>query len=499
MNPVAMDRSGRRLLANIAANYVGKLWTVAAIYLFVPFYVEILGLPAYGLIAFHTVALTILFVADAGLSAAFSRQAARESRSDALLDQLTSVEIVLLAALACGGLVMFIAAPYIASNWLDASGALPFDTTLHCLRLMPIALVPHVAISLYVGGLMGRQRQVAANAWQTAFTTMRLAAVLGPLYWRPDVTTFFVWQVVCGWSFFFLVRHALHHEITGGSMGRRGHFSVDSLRVVGTYAMGMFAMAFISGLNTQMDRLVVSRLRPLEDFALYTLAATLAQVPTMVTVPVSAALLPRLTQLAEAKDRPGLMRLYESSTYAVASFAASSAAVVVLFAPEILSLWLPRQTIPQSLPVVVTLLGAGGFFLALQLMPFNLSLAHGHSATNVKLGAITLMVVVPMQVVFTMNHGLIGAAVPWLLTGLVGFAFLGVSLNRRFGAGPQTTWFLRLNLIPATLCIAPIAAARAAADHWAMSPLSACMAAVMAAAAGLALVFLARPSAPSAA
>lgn len=492
-----MDRGERRLFANIAANYLGKLWAVAAIYLFVPFYVKLLGLPAYGLIAFHTVALTILFVADAGLSAAFSRQAARESRSDALMNQLASTEVVLLGALSCCGLAMFVAAPYIATSWLKAGEALPLETTVQCLRMMPIALVPHVAISLYVGGLMGRQRQVAANAWQTAFTTMRLAAVLVPLYWRPDVTTFFAWQVICGWVFFALVRRALRLEIAGSSKDLRGRFSVDSLRVVGAYAAGMFAMAFISGVNTQIDRLVVSRLRPLDEFALYTLAATLAQVPTMIAVPVSAALLPRLTQLVEANDRPGLLRLYESGTCAVAALATASAAAVALFAPDILALWLPGQTLPPALPAVVMLLAAGGLFLALQLMPFHLSLAHGHNATSVKLGAATLLVATPLQVVFTLNHGLVGAAIPWLLTGLVGFAVLGVSLNRRFGGVPLGGWFLRLNLLPAALCVAPVAAARAAADQWAMPPLPACMAAVAAAAIGTALVFLTRPRSSS--
>ncbi len=477
--------SGSKLRANIVANYLGKLWSVASIYLFVPLYIQALGMSAYGLIAFHGVALAILFVADAGLSAAFSRQAARVNNRAELLNQLKSTETLLFAALIVGGALMMAAAPWVARHWLKPSADVPEETVILCLRLMPLALVPQVAMSLYMGGLMGRQRQVAANGWQSAFTAARAAGVLLPLAWRPELSTFFAWQVACGWCFLVMVRHALHRDIAGGHQASSGHFSWDSVRVMGGYAAGMFAMALISGLNTQLDRLVVSRLRPLEEFALYSLAATLAQIPTMITAPVSAALLPRLTQLVEAGDNIGLRRLYRLGTLAIAALATASAGLIALFANELLALWLPGQALPDHIGAVVAVLALGGLLLALQLMPFQLSLAHGHNATNVKLGLATLVVSVPLQVFLTLQFGLVGAAVPWALVGLVGFVFLGIALNRRFQSGTLRHWFLSLNLLPALTCLLPLLVAQALAKSQAWSTWTACAAGAVAALLGL--------------
>ncbi|EJV6001261.1 hypothetical protein N3887_005044, partial [Escherichia coli] len=58
--------------ANIASNYLSKLWGVLSIYIFIPFYISILGEENYALIAFQSVILSFVFIADGGLGAAFS-------------------------------------------------------------------------------------------------------------------------------------------------------------------------------------------------------------------------------------------------------------------------------------------------------------------------------------------------------------------------------------------------------------------------------------------
>jgi O-antigen/teichoic acid export membrane protein len=468
--------------ANIAANYLGKAWSFLSIYAFAPLYVHILGISAYGLIAFYSVLLAILAVADVGLSATFARQAAREADAGSLLTQLRSVEVVLVSSLVAVAAVIFFLAPVIASQWLRGDNGISQDLVVNSLRLMPLALVPQVAMSLYLGGLMGRQRQVAANLWQSTFVGARSAGVLIPLAFAPDLMVFFSWYAVCGWVFFFLIRRALLSEI-GRVDGRCiGHFSPKVLMGLRGYALGMFAMSIIAGLNGQVDRLVVSRMRSLDEFAWYSLAATLAQIPTMAAMPVAAALLPRLTQLVESGGTAELTRLYLNGTYALAVIGSVMAGTVGFFAAPMLSLWMPGQVFPHLLPSIVAILCAGGLFLALQLMPFQLSLAHGHSATNVRLGIAVLCVSIPLQLLFTSQYGLLGAALPWLLVGLVGFIAMGFLLNRRFGLVDAKTWFLRLNFMPAVVCLLVIALARLATLALDLTPVWCCVVAAISAA-----------------
>lgn len=58
-----------RLLKNVIANIVGKLWSFISIYLFIPIYIKVLGIESYGIIAFYTVLQTFLTFVDIGLTA----------------------------------------------------------------------------------------------------------------------------------------------------------------------------------------------------------------------------------------------------------------------------------------------------------------------------------------------------------------------------------------------------------------------------------------------
>ena len=447
------------LRINVVANYAGRLWGIASVYVFVPVYIRILGIDAYGLIAFYSVALAILFVADAGLSSSFAREAARERDPGRLLDLLFSIECLLFAAVGATGLCMLLGAPLIAGHWLNNSSALSAKVTTDCVRLMSMALVPQIAMALYLGGLMGLQRQVRANILSVSFSVVRSGLVVLPIYVWKDPRVFFLWQAVASWVFLLLMRTTLRQNLGAAKIGS-GSFSLVTLRPVLGYAMGMLAMSVIAGVNTQLDRLVVSKLRPLEEFTYYSLAATLSQIPMIVTLPIALALLPRLTVLREQAQYTSLRALYELNTYLIAACSSAAAFALFFFADDVLALWMHGTTIPAFVVPVVQVLSIGGLFLALQLTPFQLSLANGHNRTNVRLGAAVLVVTVPMQVVLTSRFGLQGAAVPWLALNTFAFFFLGVVLNRRFNEGHTRTWFLECTLPPVLISAALLFAAR---------------------------------------
>lgn len=93
------------LRLNVVANYAGKFWGIASVYIFVPVYISLLGMDAYGLISFNAIVLALLFIADAGLSSSFAREAAKGQRGQELLDALTSIERVLFLILTLIGAI----------------------------------------------------------------------------------------------------------------------------------------------------------------------------------------------------------------------------------------------------------------------------------------------------------------------------------------------------------------------------------------------------------
>jgi O-antigen/teichoic acid export membrane protein len=461
------------LRINVAANYAGKLWSITSVYVFIPVYVRLLGIDAYGLIAFYSVALGIIFIADAGLSASFSREVARSADSRVLAMLLRSIETVLLTVLSLAAAGMVVGAEAIAVNWLNTGASLDLAIATDCLRLMGLAIVPQIAMSLYFGGLMGLQLQVRANVLYTLFSFVRSGLVVVPIFVLPDPRLFFAWQAASAWVFMLVMRRSLIVQL--GVTTFKAKFSWKALRPVYMYASGMFLMSIIAGLNTQLDRLVVSKLRPLDEFAYYALAATLSQIPTIVTMPIASALLPRFTRLVETHESTALDGLYERSTFAIATLASAAAFWLFFFSGEIVQFWTSSTVLPAELSVIVKLLTMGGLFLALQLMPFQLSLAHGHNQTNVRLGAAFLLIAVPSQYLLTKHHGLVGAAVPWLVLNAAAFVYLGIVLNRRFHAGRVTRWFVRCTLPPVAICGILLCGTRIIVDRTMQPPLIACV------------------------
>jgi len=439
-----------RTSLNVIANYAAKLWSITSVYLFVPMYIHLLGVEAYGLIAFYAMALAILFVADAGISSTFAREAAHESDKAKLLDLLSSFERVLFCVLGAVAVAILLGADFIAADWLNTSGKLQPGTEVTSIRLMALAIVPQIAMALYLGGLMGLQKQVAANAVTVLFSIVRAAVVLLPLLMFKDVRVYFVWQVAASWFFLLLARHFLRKQLNAASW-RSGRFSLPLLKPLLGYAAGMFAMALIAGINTQIDRLVVSKLLPIQAFTFYSLAAMMAQAPSIIVTPIASAISPQLVALTNQANRKALQSLYEKFSFAVAALGSSAAFGLYFFGDALIQLWLNGQHFPAETSVTIKLLAVGSLFLALQLGPYYLSLAHGYTKTNVRLGLTMLFLVVPAQIYFTGHFGMIGAAVPWLVVNLIAFLYLGFDLNGRFNRGFTGRWFALCAAIPVAI------------------------------------------------
>jgi hypothetical protein len=202
----------RRVAVNLIANYGGKLWSIASIYLFVPLYIKYLGVDAYGIIAFHSALLGLIFVADAGMSTAFAREVAKHNleRSE-LATLLRSLELVYLVIFLAG--TVGISSEWIASNWLKSHGDLSASLISTCIILMGCLASIQVSMSLYNGGLMGSDRHAVANGFQIGFSMARSGLVILPLYFWPNLLTYFSWQLVISAIFLAWMRQTVWRHI----------------------------------------------------------------------------------------------------------------------------------------------------------------------------------------------------------------------------------------------------------------------------------------------
>lgn len=457
---------------NVAANYLGRAYSIASIYLFTPFYIKLLGLAAYGVVSFYGILLAIGTLIDAGLSATLSREAARARDRHELLNLTATIERILLAGTSTFALLACLFAENIARHWLNSSGGLTVDQLTWAVRMMALTIPAQMGISLCVGGMLGLQKQGLGNAIQAAYVTVRGGLVIPALAFHPSLELFLGWQLAASWLMLAIARFAFLRSLGFGGFVW-GRASLATLRPTRRFAAGMFALTALAGINTQLDKAIVSKLFSLEQFGIYSLASVLAQLPYTMVAPLTMAMLPRLTQMIHDGRESEASLVYDRFALLIALLAGIGAFGLAFFAPEILSLWLGRPTAPPDAVELVRMFAIGSLFLALAAPSFYLGLAHGHSRTSVVTGAVSAILFVPVMLLAVDRLGLIGAALPWVLVNLASLIALQWNIHRKFHRGGSRASVVALLLVALTCAV--LACARWTSTALELGPLAACL------------------------
>lgn len=458
---------------NIVANYLGRAYSAAAGYLFVPFYIKFLGVEAYGVIVSYTLLLTLSSLADVGLSATFTREAARLADKEKLFDLLSTIEWILYPSIGLIALGIFLNTEFIIEYWLQASPALDRQSVLWSFRIMALMIVPQMGITLYSAGLLGLQKQVKSNVIQSLFVTIRSGLVLVPISFRPELTAFFTWQLAVTTAFALVARAALSKNL-GFSLFRIGTFDYYAFKSNLKFSGGMLWLSTVASINTQLDKIIVSKTFSLTEFGYYNLASALALAPIAISTPIAVAFYPYVASCVAKHDTDEERIAFEKYGQWIALCAALGAIGIFFFAPELLAIWLHNLVSGSPVADIARALAIGTLFQCLLLAPFYLALANGQSRLIAAMATGTLLLSVPLMFIAVKFWGLLGAALPWIALNLTNLLLtLTIATRRQLGPG-YLVRLTRTLVVPTGVAFGALLAARFVADTNQAPPLAAC-------------------------
>ncbi len=427
---------------NLAANFAGQGWRALMGLAFVPFYLSILGVEAYGLIGLYTSLQIALALLDAGLRPALAREMARFTGgamdASAIRTLLRSIEIPLLALAGSIVLIMLFAAPWLTAHWVHPE-QLDAATVTQAFRMMGVVAALQFLEAAYDSSLNGLQRQVLQNAIITFIATLRGFGALTVLWIMPRLTAFFAWQAAVALLSCLLLGIAVYRSLPRASGVR---FSVEALRSVRNYAGGMFGIAVLALLLTQSDKFVLARFMPLAEVGRYTLAATVAGVIAVLSGPIGNAFFPRLTQLLEQGDKPALKATFHRLSSLMAAVVGTAAAIVVFFGQRLLEAWLGDPTLAASAAPIAALLATAGLLVALTSLPYFLQLANGVTAITLRLNLVLLVFFIPALVAAASRFGGVGAAACAAALGFCGMTVSALITFPRYLPGAAIRWWV---------------------------------------------------------
>lgn len=431
------------LKRNLVANYLGQGWAGLMGLLFIPVYIDYLGMEAFALVGVYAVLQAWLTLLDMGMSTTLNREMARFTAGahtpQSIRDLLRSLEWMgVCVAFLIGGSIWSISA-WLARDWLRAD-MLPSETISQAIAIMGWVVAGRLVEGLYRGVLLGLQRQVLFNVVNAFFATLRAAGAIAVLAWvSPTIEAYFVWQLVVSLLALAFLGTVAHVCLPAPPSPER--FSWGAIRSVWRFAAGMAATTFLALMLTQVDKVLLSRLLNLEDFGYYALATTVASGLALLVNPISQAYYPRFSESVARGDSAGLTDDYHRGAQLVSVLVAPVAMMLIFYGQNIMTLWTGDAALSHRVAPLLTLLALGTLLNGMMHIPYMLQLAHGWPGLAVRVNLVAVIVLVPTILWVTPRYGAIGAASVWVLLNTA-YVMIGVHfMYRRLLIEEKWKWY----------------------------------------------------------
>jgi O-antigen/teichoic acid export membrane protein len=448
------------LRTNILANLAGSGWIALLTLVATPIQIHLLGVEAYGLVGLITVLQIVFATLDLGLSASVTQTIASDRsegrhESAALTNSVGAIYSIM--AIAIGGL-LWLTAGWIATRWLKPQ-SLDHQTVLIAVRAIGLYVAFRWPISFYTGVLNGVQRMDVLNLLKAGAQTVRIFAGIGIIVAWPSIALFLAWfaaSALLELIAFAAVTHWLVPELRPTL-----RVSMAAIRSVWRFSLTMAAIAALSMLLTQMDRIFVSKLLSLQAFGYYSLAYTAGIAISLLQLSINSATLPAYAEAA-SHGTGELGRRYAKVSELTSFAVALPCALLVFFGGDILKVWVSTEAARGAGPPLILL--AVGFFLnAAVSNAYLAAVATRNAGIPAKVNAVAAVLYAPALFALTRSFGTAGAALGWVLLNLYYLPTLVPAVHRKVLHQPVLSWVWHGLAAPVLTGVAAVGAMKASA------------------------------------
>jgi O-antigen/teichoic acid export membrane protein len=467
MIPPPSIRMRRHLLStktgpNIVSNLLGRAWGAILSLLFLPVYLKFLGIEAYGLVGLHISLLGLITVLDLGLSTTLNRELAKGTTSGVQdsrdRDTIHTFEVIFWGGGFMVGAALLLVSPWIAENWIHSHAVAP-GTVRNAVAIMGLLIAIQWPSSLYIGGLMGIQRQVLLNTIQAIAATVQSAGAILVLWLiSPTVEAYFFWQILVALLLTAILRRTLMEAIPPSI--HAVSFRKELFLTHWKFSAGMTAITALATILTQADKVILSRLLPLKSFGYYILSFNAASALGFIVYPFFSALFPKFSQLAHGHQELEVSSLYHAGAQFVSALMLPAGFALLVFPRELLSLWLRDAETAENTFRLLRLVASGTILNSLMVLPFALQLAYGWTRLSLLKNVVAVALFLPSLVFVTSRWGAIGAAYLWILLNLGYLAFEIPLMHTRLLTGQAKHWYLMDVGLPVGISILVFATSR---------------------------------------
>lgn len=450
------------LKRNIIASYASQIYVMVIGIAMVPVYIRYMGIESYGLVGLFVMLQIWFQLLDVGLTPTLSRETARYRggvvSALALRRFLRLLEVVFVTVACAGGGALALGADFVARQWLQVS-SLPVSQVETAIQLMAAVVALRWVSGLYRSAVNGFERLVWLGGFNALAATCRSVLVVPYLiYVGADAADFFTYQLaVVIVELIALMLYAYHLMPRIDSTSTAAPWDWMSMRSTLRFSLGVALTASIWIFVTQTDKLLLSKLLPLTDYAYYSLAVLVASSVLFISAPIGAAIIPRMIRLAAAGDDAGMLAVYRRATQLACVITLPATLMLAALGHQILWAWTGNPDLSMRVAPALALYALGNGILSIASFAYYIQVAKGDLKLHVLGHMLFLVLFVPALVWATVRWGVIGAGYAWLTANAVYLLAWVPAVHRRFFPGLHSKWLLQdIAPVAAVVCSAAL-------------------------------------------
>lgn len=434
---------GNQSKISVLAFYLSQIGT-AVLGLLVPvLLLRAEGRSFFGFVAFVNAVQAWFQLSDWGLTSAMTRNCSMCTQKADLIPQaalLRKAETLLFSSsLACGLLVTFLIVK-IYPDWLDPSAA-EGNALQVGIYGMFFLLISRNQLELYRGVLIGSRQLNCLAAVVFSSALLRIIFLIGLIHFS-SLTLFSFFAI----SAIFNLIELLIFRARFFGISRAASDSVD---VVGWGALPWrfsLQMAFASMLwlgFSQSDKLYLSRMLPIDDFASFGVATLLAGGIFIVIAPVQNIVSNRLAHLLVLGDRQSLRVFYGRATHWIGLLVWPFCAVLIFFAESVIWVWCDDPAIARHSASTLIGYAFGNALIAMGGVGFYLQFTLGRLHWHIWGALIFMLALLVMLHVVVDAYGLSGVGWTWVGVNILYFFTWLPLVYRRVLHLSYFSWLIR--------------------------------------------------------
>lgn len=448
-----------RVQHNILANFASQIFVALLGIVAVPLYIRYLGMEAYGLVGFFAMLQGWFALLDFGLTPTISRETARyrggATGAHSYRQLYRALSIIFASVAVTGCAALWLSSETVAAGWLNVQ-QIPHEDVVFAVQVMAVSIAIRWLGGIYRGVMVGAERLVWLGIFNILFASLRFAGVLISMaIFGYTIKVFFAHQLATTVLEAMILRNAAHGIIPSKSnLGVPLEWSISAVRPHVNFALSITFASSVWIIVTQADKLILSGMLPLTEYGHFSLATLLAGGITILALPITGAISPRLAVLEAEGRGDEIIPLYREATR-LASVIGGAAALTLVFVVEpVLYAWTGMSEHPDGMVSTIILYAVGNACLNFSSFAYCLQYAKGQVRYHVLGNLWLLLLLVPLLLVLTTRFGIVGAGLAWASVNLIYLVVWVGYTHAKLAPGLNARWLLFdivLVLVPAAM------------------------------------------------